>query len=351
MRKIKYFLGLDGGGTNSKAYLADQNATILASAIGPSANYQVIGIKSFANSLTKTIELLLSKANLKKEKKIINKAYIGLAGLDTKNDYKKIIPVLEQNIYLDCFKLVNDSKLALIGAQAAEVGIILISGTGSIALGVDRNLYQKRVGGWGHLFDDQGSGYDIALNALSSIFKAYDGRSQNTILKKLFLEELNLENEADLLDKIYVDQMDRAQIARLTKLVFRAAQAEDKIAQTIIIKAADSLAELIKAIMLDPNFAGESLIKTKNNKKSLKIAIVGGVFKSKNDLFLKNLKVKIKAKIKAKIKIEYPLTEIELKKGKLSPAAGAIFKLLKNSQNLKNNYLIKSLKRQDNLAN
>ena len=142
MIAINYYLGIDGGGTNSKAYLSDQNANILASAKGPSTNYQVIGINNFENYLNKTINILLTKSNLKRGNIKIKKACLGLAGIDTKNDYNRILPLIEKNTFIDNVILLNDSELALIGANASESGIILISGTGSIALGKDKFAYK-----------------------------------------------------------------------------------------------------------------------------------------------------------------------------------------------------------------
>lgn len=345
MIKINYYLGLDGGGTSSKAYLADADANIIASVNGPSANYQVIGIKKLKNSLNKTIELLLSQADLAKENNIIERASFGLAGIDTKIDYNKLMPVIAQNSYINKFSLFNDSELALIGANTSRIGMILISGTGSIALARDKNLYQKRVGGWGHLFDDEGSGYNIAINALNYIFKAYDGRGRKTFIRDLFLQQLEIKDEADLLEKVYVNKMTRSQIADLAKLVFVAANRGDYIARKIINEAAASLAELIKAIILDDKFAGDSLIKKNEYGNIIDIAIVGGVFKSDNKIFINNLKNKIKKMVKEK----YIINQINLNSAVLSPAAGALFDIYKKDSSLDEKVIIKKLKLQDDL--
>ena len=57
------------------------------------------------------------------------------------------------------------------------------SGTGSISYCYNKKTNElNRVGGWGYVLGDEGSGYDIGRQALVAIMKSYDGRGKSTQL-------------------------------------------------------------------------------------------------------------------------------------------------------------------------
>ncbi len=74
---------------------------------------------------------------------------------------KKIIEEIIREIGINNKIIINnDAYISLVGAHGQEKGIITISGTGSISLGIDGNGKLHRTGGWGgHILGDEGSGY------------------------------------------------------------------------------------------------------------------------------------------------------------------------------------------------
>jgi N-acetylglucosamine kinase-like BadF-type ATPase len=71
--------------------------------------------------------------------------------------------------------LAIDAVSAHLGALGGRGGAVVAVGTGAIAIGTDLRSRWKRVGGWGHLFDDRGSGAWIGIEALKAAIRTHDG--------------------------------------------------------------------------------------------------------------------------------------------------------------------------------
>jgi N-acetylglucosamine kinase-like BadF-type ATPase len=179
--------------------------------------------------------------------------WFGLAGIDRPADYEMVLPYLQP--IAETIRLTNDAELLLSGLEAA-VGVALIAGTGSIALGCDAHGATTRAGGWGHILGDEGSGYEIGRLALQAATRAADGREGPTILLERILAYWNLDMASDLIGRVYQDE-DVAEISRLSALVFATARAGDQAAQKIIKHAAGELALAATTVCNVLDFGGE----------------------------------------------------------------------------------------------
>ena len=74
--------------------------------------------------------------------------------------------------------LLNDVELAYHGAFPDGGGVLILAGTGSMAMARGDGGLQ-RVGGWGDLFGDEGSAYWIGRRGLQSASRMLDGRMVN----------------------------------------------------------------------------------------------------------------------------------------------------------------------------
>lgn len=124
----------------------------------------------------------------------------------------------------------------------------MISGTGSICYGIDRQGNQVRTGGWGHLIDDRGSGYAIAVDILSSVVRAWDGRGEQTILTELVFEQLGIKELTELIHYIYAPERSKKEIASLAALIGKAGEQKDAVALNIQERTADALYEMVQAV-------------------------------------------------------------------------------------------------------
>lgn len=147
--------------------------------------------------------------------------------------------------------VLNDVDAAQIGAFAGKPGILILSGTGSMAWARDELGRSHRVGGWGDVVGDEGSGYWIGLRILSLVSQSLDGRIAPTALAEAVFSQLGLDlrRPADSLEG-WVSRLThpRSAIAALAPLATDLAAAGDSGAGSIVEAAAEELARHIRAI-------------------------------------------------------------------------------------------------------
>jgi N-acetylglucosamine kinase-like BadF-type ATPase len=143
--------------------------------------------------------------------------------------------------------VIQDGEIALEGALAGEAGILLVAGTGSVALGRAEDGRIERCGGWGMLVGDEGSGYTIARAALRAALQAADGRGEPTRLLPELLDHLGLSEPRELVE--WVGRTEKAEVAALAPHVSRLAEQGDPAALRIVDAAAGDLARHVEALL------------------------------------------------------------------------------------------------------
>lgn len=142
------------------------------------------------------------------------------------------------------------------GAHGGESGVVLIGGTGSICYGRLLDGREARAGGWGPLFNDQGSGYAVGLACLRALADQVDGIGPATRLADRVMARwphpgeagAPLEGMRSWLRGIYRHKWDREAIARLSEEVSAAAREGDAVAEGILLRAGEDLAEMARAV-------------------------------------------------------------------------------------------------------
>ena len=228
-------VGVDGGGSKTLAIVVDANGNECGRATAGSANYQAVGLDRAVAQLTQAVA---EAAHIAGCRLPLAAAWLGVAGIDSARDHTTVLPHLRS--LAQGVRLTNDAELML-SPLPDSVGVALVAGTGSIALGRNASGATARTGGWGHLLGDEGSGYDIGRHALQAALRAADGRGPATPLLDAILAEWRLSSASDILGRVYPDG-DKAEIARLSRVVFATAQAGDRVARGIVRRAASELA-------------------------------------------------------------------------------------------------------------
>lgn len=169
-----------------------------------------------------------------------------MAGIDTQSDFEALTHIVQQALNSTHFNinkaiLENDVQAALLGLVGHQPGVLLISGTGSIALATDGNGNVVRTGGWGHRAGDEGSGYWIGRQILKAIFRAEDKLEAPTILKKLVFEKLQIDSIDQLMTWLYQADYTNAQTASLSTVLQEAVSLNDEKAISIAELAAKEL--------------------------------------------------------------------------------------------------------------
>lgn len=265
---MRYILGIDGGGVKTICLAADEAGRVLGRGTAGPSNYLKEGLYSAKLSLRQAIDTALTESKVKPKE--VKAVCAGLAGMDRPTDRRIIRQVFEELLPGAKLILDNDACIALIGATEGEPGIIAISGTGSIALGLNREGQMARSGGWGHILGDEGSGYEIARRGLMAILKDVDGRGPKTLLRERLTRELYLSSVEELIPVFYGGQMTPSRIAALYPLVLQAAEEGDEVAANLLEEAAVQLAETAWAVIR----------KLEMQEDRFPLAVSGGVFKS-----------------------------------------------------------------------
>ena len=132
--------------------------------------------------------------------------------------------------------------------RAANPGVVTIAGTGSIAFGRNAAGETARAGGWGFLFGDEGSGFDIARQALRAALRFEEGWGPQTSLRRALLDFAGAADANELMHRLYTREWPKPRVAALAKLVETEALAGDAVARDILLNAAQQLATLAVSV-------------------------------------------------------------------------------------------------------
>ena len=232
--------GIDGGGTRTTLELwrgSGEDRT--RRTFGP-FNLNSIGEQKYRELLSEIFEAIAQSGEC-------SKICIGAAGISNPDVGRIAHEAAEQYGFSDKLVLKGDQEIALYGAMSGGAGAILISGTGSICNGRDRNGRTVRVGGWGHLIDDVGSGYAIGRDVLTAVVRAYDGRGEKTVLTELVQNYWGCKSIGEIIAKTYLST-DKSTIAALSHAAEDGASAGDSTAKRILRKNAEDLCELAATV-------------------------------------------------------------------------------------------------------
>jgi len=237
-------MGLDGGGTKTLLRLTDINKNVLFEAQGGPANICTNAIEIVTENITSLIHDCFAKVA---EAELVA-VCIGAAGVvESQNTY-----FFEELLFklTKCKNIIvrNDAYAALYANLDTKPGLTITAGTGSFCLGKNAKGDMAKVGGWGHLFSDEGSAYYMATLALSRICKAFDGIEKPTKLTALFLQKLECKGFEEMITKVYLFK-DKKEIAALSTLVETAAQDGDEAALDIIDKTAKELCTMCREVI------------------------------------------------------------------------------------------------------
>lgn len=228
-------MGIEGGGTRTIALLADGSGQVLRRLEAGPANMK-----------------LLTEAQLTRQFRSIAAALprpdalgIGLSGAWAEADFDKIRSAAAKVWPRIPCHATNDLETALTAAADARRSqripqVLIVSGTGSGCYGRGPEGRGVKVGGWGHVLGDKGSGYDLGLRALQAVVDCYDQEQAWPDLGRRMLRALQLNEPNDLID--WAQAADKTAIASLAAEVFAAWGHKDRIAAGILAGAAGNLA-------------------------------------------------------------------------------------------------------------
>jgi N-acetylglucosamine kinase-like BadF-type ATPase len=242
---MRLFLGVDGGQSSTTALIALEDGTVVGSGRGGPCNHVTAGESAarFTRVMTECVNQACASASIDPAAANFTAVCCGMSG--GAEDKESLVRNILRTQHLS---VVTDGEIALTGALAAKPGIIVISGTGSLCLGRNAEHKLARAGGWGYIFGDEGSAFDIARQATRSALRFEEGWGPNTALYQLLLAATNEPTANAMLHRFYSDAWPRLRVAQIAVLVDTAAAGGDPIAQAIMDQAAQSLSMLAACV-------------------------------------------------------------------------------------------------------
>ncbi|MCO1339786.1 hypothetical protein BJH93_12930 [Kocuria polaris] len=237
-------VGLDVGGSKTHAVLTIdgvQTAEVLAGSANPSS----VGVQEAGRQLA-SVFARLTDGNPRPER-----ICAGVAGADTDESRAEFAALLTRHAPGAAVTVVHDTAL-LLAAAGLEAGIALIAGTGSVAWGRAPGdgaeaAREARVGGWGYLLGDEGSGYWVARAAVRHALELIDLGDGPDRLSQQLAADCGLQGVEELLGHFYANP-ERRYWASRSRVVFELAAAGDPAASVIVAGAADALAYLVARV-------------------------------------------------------------------------------------------------------
>lgn len=255
--RMKYYMGIDGGGTYTKAVVADEMGVVLCKAEGGSINYYAIGMDESRKNLQNIVDIIKNEIG----DISFENVFIGCSALDAEADNETTNAL--------CDGIINAKRIAMnsdvyVAYVASGCDAIAICGTGSMALGKSNDGQLVVKGGWGHIIGDEGSAYSIAVSALKhSCYCANHG--YNDVFADTVKEYFGVASTRQIIDVIYSENIKKDFIAGYGAEIGKLADNDDVTAREIIEGEAFSLADTVMSLFDEVGNVGT-------------LALYGGVF-------------------------------------------------------------------------
>ncbi len=237
-----WFGGIDGGQSATTAVIGDAGGRECGRGAGPPAD--LVGTERYsprrAAALDAALDAALAAAGLAPETPL-ETVVAGISGFDPGST----MPVLHHRI--GSLRVLHDATIAHAGALGGACGIVVIAGTGSVALGNVPGASHVRAGGWGHYFGDEGSALWTARAALALAMRRSD-RAAPCALGAAALDRFGVPDLREVQHAFAHGEIGRTELAAFARTVLACAASGDEDACDIVERACGELAELVAIV-------------------------------------------------------------------------------------------------------
>lgn len=283
---MKYYLGIDSGGTKTEFALADENGHIVGHARMGTTHYKQCGAEGLRENLSVGVgEVLKASGAALKD---MGHAFIGLAAFgEISADMDEVNAAVKAGLKGLKYAIAGDNVCAWAGSLGGKSGVNIVAGTGSIAYAKNDAGKWGRAGGWGHWFGgDEGSAYWIGCQLMLAFSRQSDGREKKTLLYQTIKDHYWLTDDFDFINLVVNKwEMDRSKVAILSKFAYELACQGDPVAVGIFSEAGKQLAKIVDGCLSQVPFEGE-----------IAASYSGGVFNS-GELILAPLRESLVSKV------------------------------------------------------
>jgi len=258
-------LGVDGGGTRTRAVLLQTSAAPSATVGEPlqlrelgrgeaaSCNHFSVGPDAALKNLLQAASRAFAAAGIEPASALHNRGIswgLGLAGAVSPPEIEAWRSRLQFCLAPGTvLRIGEDTLAAQSGAFAGGPGAILIAGTGANAFGRNAQGHTARADGLGPLLGDRGSGFWIGQQALRATACHHDGVATCPILHDAVLAALDAPDALALVPLVYAPAWTKDQVAALVPVVSQAAASGEEPARAILQAAGMELAHSAHAVL------------------------------------------------------------------------------------------------------
>lgn len=234
---MNYVIGIDSGGTATKVrvYRKDQTCC-LEFQVGP--GNCLLFKEQTVNELIQALEQVKQQLG-----DACDGIVIGLAGLSAAGNQSELAAQLKEKMPYSAttpIELYNDAQLAYIAKIGRTSGLLVIAGTGSVAVGYKQQW--SKIGGWGPILGDKGSGYDLAVGLYRELTNTIDTNQPLNEWQQAFLDWLNVSCAEDAIRMFY--ESERKEIAKAARFIGEH-QEQFSYCRSVLIQAGKELSHLI----------------------------------------------------------------------------------------------------------
>lgn len=254
------YIGVDGGGTHTRAIAVDTSGKVLGTGISSGSNPNNIGFQKAANSILDAIEG--TRVHLSEHTSIC----MGIAGLATEDQREELRYQLTNALpHLEKAKLhlTHDLDIAHHAAFKGKPGIILVAGTGSACFARNKDGKTFRASGRDFHYEDPGSGYAIGKRAIDTkLLLATDSRESIAALAPKVIE-LAADGDLRALDILRIEAEHIAKLARLVFVDYNKRETQPQLALSGSILEADTLYRSSVIYELQSDLPGIEIVEPK----------------------------------------------------------------------------------------
>ena len=237
---MRYFLGIDAGGSHTRARLTNLEGFVLGEAEGGPANAR-IGLAELQAVLMSVTRDTIAAAGLHDSDMPSIVAGMGIAGISRPG---LLQAASELEFPFGAAHLESDAAIANLGAHLGEDGATLVLGTGSVAyIRIGKSCIT--IGGYGFPISDEGSGAALGLSAMRHALRALDGRTRPTPLSAAVTEKFDHDTGRAI---EWMDAATPGDYAAFAPLVMDYAERNDEIARSIVEDAVKHVERFIETI-------------------------------------------------------------------------------------------------------
>ncbi len=239
-------IGLDGGGTQTRAAAASLTEAALGTGLSGACNLAAVPPAEALAAALAAIDAALSEASGTRGD--IRALCAAVAGVSFGERRQQFRASLQAAFPQAAVSVIPDYAAALTGATGGRPGVIVIAGTGSAAYGENAAGEAHRTGAYGYLIDDAGSGYGLGRAALAAALRQRDGTGEETTLGPRLCAALNLSSLDSIVPGIYGGTVSRVAVAGLSRVVVAASEEGDSVAEALLMRAGGALAVLVRGV-------------------------------------------------------------------------------------------------------